>query len=80
MPKFNRERMMTARKIVATLFVVATLTAGTAPASAQTDASSPRLSSPSANVPAPQIEPLFLALFGAGAIGLGLFLRRYLTD
>ena len=71
---------MTARKIVATLFVVAALTAGTAPAGAQTDASSANLSNPSAAVSAPQIEPLFLALFGAGAIGLGLFLRRYLID
>jgi hypothetical protein len=27
----------------------------------------------------PQSEPLFLALFGAAAIGLGLFLRRHVA-
>ena len=70
---------MTARKTVATLCVITALASVSPQVAAQSDVSS-GLSAPQTAVSTPQIEPLFLALFGAGVMGLGLFLRRYLAD
>lgn len=70
---------MATRKTVFTLCVVAALASISPPTYAQSDVPS-SLSVQQTTVAVPQIEPLFLALFGAGAVGLGLFLRRYLAD
>ena len=70
---------MAKKKTLVTLCVVASLASISPQAYAQTDVPS-GLSVPPTTVAAPQIEPLFLALFGAGAVGLGLFLRRYLAN
>jgi hypothetical protein len=83
---------MTARKAVATLCLIAALAGGTTHAAAQSataspshiaaaypaDAASPGRSASFGPGLQPQTEPLMLALFGAGAIGLALVLRRFL--